>query len=169
MIKYSELYEIENLIKKGFDLELISFELDIPLNEIQQLYKKMNNQKKSNYGKKVDNKELANKKLEQMREKYRQLFLETKKIDNITPIELSEEETKEINLCIATTEEKIEEMKKLPREERRKVVNEIIPKIKNIQSYPLTIEQAEKLNFLLRSEELKKLSLGSMDKIDIIT
>ena len=57
MIKYSELYEIENLIKKGFDLELISFELDIPLNEIQQLYKKMNNQKKSNYGKKVDNKE----------------------------------------------------------------------------------------------------------------
>ena len=63
MTKYSELCEIEKLIKKGFDLELISFELDIPLKEIEQLYKiiknqeKQRNSEKNNYGKKVNNKE----------------------------------------------------------------------------------------------------------------
>ena len=57
MNKYSELCEIEKLIKKGFDLELISFELDIPLKEIQQLYKimksqeKATNSEKNNHGK----------------------------------------------------------------------------------------------------------------------
>ena len=175
MTKYSELCEIEKLIKKGFDLEMISFELDIPLKEIEQLYKiiknqeKQRNSEKNNYGKKVNNKELANKKVEQMRKRYQQLFLENNKKDNvITQVELSEEETKQINSCISTIEEKIEKMKTLSKREKRKVANEIISKIKEIQNYPLTIEQAEKLNLLLRSEDLKRLRLDSLDKIDMI-
>ena len=111
---------------------------------------------------------MEDKKIEQMRERYQQLFLENNKRDNIAQIEVSEEETKRINLCISTIEEKLEEMKTLSKRERRKVVNEIISKMKEIKNYPLTIEQAEKLNFLLRSEELKRLSLDSLDKIDII-
>ena len=174
MTKYSELCEIEKLIKKGFDLELISFELDIPLKEIQQLHKIMKNQEKptnneeNNHRKKTNNKELMNKKIEQMRERYQQLFFENNKKDNIAQIKVSEEETKQINLCISTIEEKIEEMKALPKREKRKIANEIISKMKEIQNYPLTIEQAEKLNFLLKSEELKRLSLDPLDKIDII-
>ena len=36
MIKHSEIEEIKKLIKNGFDLELMSFELDIPIEEIMQ-------------------------------------------------------------------------------------------------------------------------------------
>ena len=36
MIKHSEVDEIKKLIKNGFDLELISFELDIPIEELIQ-------------------------------------------------------------------------------------------------------------------------------------
>ena len=174
MTKYSELCEIEKLIKKGFDLELISFELDIPLKEIQQLHKiiksqeKLANNEKNNPRKETNNKELINKKIEQMRKRYQQLFFENNKKDNIAQIKVSEEETKQINLCISTIEEKIEEMKAFSKIERRKIANEIISKMKEIQNYPLTIEQAEKLNFLLKSEELKRLKLDTLDKIDII-
>lgn len=35
MIKNNEVAKIKNLIKNGFDLELISFELDIPIEEIR--------------------------------------------------------------------------------------------------------------------------------------
>ena len=36
MIKHSEIEEIKKLIQNGFDLELMSFELDIPIEEIMQ-------------------------------------------------------------------------------------------------------------------------------------
>ena len=35
-MKNSEKEEIKKLIKHGFDLELISFELDIPIEEVKQ-------------------------------------------------------------------------------------------------------------------------------------
>ena len=36
MLEYNKVKEIKNLIRKGFDLELLSFELDIPIEEIRQ-------------------------------------------------------------------------------------------------------------------------------------
>ena len=36
MLEYNKVKEIKNLIRKGFDLELLSFELDIPIEEIRK-------------------------------------------------------------------------------------------------------------------------------------
>lgn len=57
-------------------------------------------------------------------------------------------------------------MKELSKQERRKETRDILSKAKEIENYQLTVEQAEKLLFLMQSEELKNLSLSSTDKID---
>ena len=36
MLKQKEIEEIKKLIKSGFDLELISFELDVPIEQVKQ-------------------------------------------------------------------------------------------------------------------------------------
>ena len=80
MIKENEMDAIKKLIQKGFDLELISFELDIPLEEIkefqQEIEKQETNTKKYNYAE-ITNKrnEEIDKKIQQLRERYEKLYL----------------------------------------------------------------------------------------------
>ena len=67
--------EVKNLIKKGFDLELISFELDIPLEELEQYKLELEREQKSNKiynAKEIIDKEnnLAYLKMEQMKKMY---------------------------------------------------------------------------------------------------
>ena len=46
MIEHVE--EIKKLIQDGFDIELISFELDIPIKELRQLKKEIESSQKPN-------------------------------------------------------------------------------------------------------------------------
>lgn len=41
MLEYNKEKEIKNLIKKGFDLELLSFELDVPIEQLQEYKKRL--------------------------------------------------------------------------------------------------------------------------------
>lgn len=52
MIKLNETEEIISLISKGFDLELLSFELDIPLEKLEELKVQMSKRKNCNLRKK---------------------------------------------------------------------------------------------------------------------
>lgn len=80
--------------------------------------------------------------------------------------ELSKQEIELINSVITKIEEIVKEMKNLSKKERRKVASGILAELKKIEDYQLTIEQAEKLHFLMQSEELEKLNLSTTDKID---
>ena len=62
--------EIVKLIKDGFDLELISFELDVPMEILVQLKHEL-----ENTGNKKNSDEVT--KMEQMRQKYKELFLKS--------------------------------------------------------------------------------------------
>ena len=88
MIKNSEVEEIKELIKNGFDLELISFELGIPIERVTQYKLELETISKSDYIKThstrkiIDSKnENAHTKIQQMREKYKKLFLKNNNIE----------------------------------------------------------------------------------------
>ena len=173
MIKNSEVEEIKELIKNGFDLELISFELGIPIERVTQYKLELETINKSDYIKThstrkiIDGKnENAHTKIQQMREKYKKLFLKNNNIEVKQPKELSDEEIKYINSVITEIEGIIKGIEKITKKERINEVNAILTKIKEIENYQLTIGQSEKLNSLIQSKELEELCLNKTDKID---
>lgn len=172
-MKLNEIEEVKKLIKNGFDLELISFELDIPIEEIKQCKMELETIKKSNLTKTYSAKEIidsenkqAHSKMQQMRERYKKLYFTSNKIEVKQPKELPSQKVEQINSVIAEIEEIAESIKEQPKKERKKEVNAILTKLKQIEEYQLTIEQAEKLHYILQSEELKKLNSSITDKID---
>lgn len=173
MMKLNEIEEVKKLIKNGFDLELISFELDIPIEEIKQCKLELETIKQPNSTKIYSAKEIidsenkqAHSKMQQMRERYKKLYFTSNKIEVKQPKELPRQKVEQIKSVIAEIEEIVESIKELPKKERRKEVNAILTKLKQIEEYQLTIEQAEKLHYILQSEELKKLNSSITDKID---
>ena len=174
MIKNNEEESIKNLIKKGFDLELISFELDIPIEEVKKLKSEIETSQKFREIKTYSAREIiesrnkqAHLKMERMRKKYNRLFLKSNKTEVKLPRELSEQEIELINSAITKIEETIKGMKELSKKERRKEVRKILEELNKLEDYQLTIEQAERLYLLMQQEELKKLSLNSTDRIDV--
>ena len=172
-MKHIEKEEIKKLIKHGFDLELISFELDIPIEEIKQCELELKMLEKSNLAKTYSAQKITNgknkqtgSKMQQIRERYKKLYFTSNKIEVKQPKELPRQKLEQINSVIAEIEEIAESIKELPKKERRKEVNAILTKLKQIEEYQLTIEQAEKLHYILQSEELKKLNSSITDKID---
>lgn len=173
MIKNNKVEEIKKLIKNGFDLELISFELDIPIEEIRQCKLELETSNKPGLVKTYSAREImdgknkyAHLKMEQMRERYKKLFFKSNNVEVKRPKELSKQEIELINSVITKIEEIVKGMKEFSKEERRKGASAILTELKRIEDYKLTIEQAEKLHFLMQSEELEKLSLSTTDKID---
>ncbi len=173
MIKHSEVEEIKKLIKNGFDLELMSFELDIPIEEIIKYKLELEKTRKSNAVKTYSDREIidsknkqGHSKMQQMREQYKKLFFKVDKIEVKKPKELTKQEIELINSVITEIEEIVKGMKNLSKKERRKGANVILTEIKKIENYQLTIEQSEKLHFLIQSEELEKLNIKTKDKID---
>ena len=166
MIRRDSIEKIKRLIKNGFDIELISFELDIPIEEIRQLKMGMENQgiihiKRYSYDEIIRNMKAHNK-MEKIRGRYRELFYRDNQENNIEIRELSQEELNKINKAISNIQDILEEAKKITEiteNKRRKVAAVILEEMKNIQDYQLTIEQIEELNRLLQSEELNRLNL----------
>ena len=124
MIKHSEIEEIKKLIKNGFDLELMSFELDIPIEEIMQYKLELEKTNKSKpiktYSAReiIDNKnKQAHSKMQQMREQYKKLFFKVDKVEVKTPKELTNQEIELINSVITEIEEIVKGMKNLSKKE----------------------------------------------------
>ena len=159
MIKNNELSEIKELIEKGFDLELMSFELDIPLEDLIQLKKDIETSKKI---------KLANSKnpMEQVRERYNKLFFANYKKEVEIPKKLTMQQIELVNSVTTTIDKEIKEMKGLSKKEKRKNVNSILMLLKQIKDFNLSIEQAEKLYNLMQSSELEHLNLSIEDKMD---
>lgn len=90
MIQYNDVEQIKKLIKKGFDPELISFELDIPIEKVKQceLELELETSKKLNLSKNYSDREKnksknkqARSEMELMRERYKKLFFQGNQIE----------------------------------------------------------------------------------------
>lgn len=176
-MKKLKVDEIKELIKRGFDLELISFEFDIPMEVVKRCKQELeiiNNETStkiySNEKSENNRKEQIYQKVEQMRERYNRLFFQTNEREKEqvkTRRDLLPEEIKLINSVMTEVEKLIDKMKEASRTEKHQAAVEILGKIKEIENLPLTIEQLEKLNSLIRSRELEKIRFNVTDKIDL--
>ena len=161
MVKPNELEEVKKLIRNGFDLELISFELDIPIEKIKQYKIELETTKKSQSTKKPRTREKmnsrnkqANSKMQKMREKYNKLYFTSNRIETEKQKKLPRQNVELINSIIEYIKERIENIKGLSKQESVREVNKILTRLKQIEDYQLTIEQAEKIYFLLQTVEL---------------
>ena len=171
-MKNNEKEEIKKLIKHGFDLELISFELDIPIEKIKQcelelkepqIFKSEKSPSNDNQTRKVVKKS-NHTKIQKMREKYNKLYFTSNEIQTKQLKKISMGKIEKIDLIIAEIEETTRNIKEIPKSGRRKEVNSILYKIKEIENEQLTIEQAERLYSIINAEELKNLNSNSTDK-----
>lgn len=169
-----ESNEIKELIKKGFDLELISFELDIPIEEVKRLKLELEAERENNFTKQYDNERIindeiknANLKMQQIRRRYRKIFFKSNKIDTEQTINLQKQNDELVNSAILEIE-KIEEILKNNEGHSQKEIKElsktIITELNKIEEYQLTVEQAEKLYYLINSKTLKEIDLGNNEK-----
>ena len=165
MRENSEIEEIKKVIKKGFDLELISFELDIPIEKIKQYKSELEVEEKNNSvrtysARKIidcENKKIHSK-MQQVRERYNKLFFRNNNVENVKQKKLQKQDTELIDSVIVEIEKIIKGMEKLSKKDRRKKAMKIFGELKKIEEYQLTIEQAEKLNQLIQSKELDNLN-----------
>ncbi len=157
----SKKEEIKGLIKEGFELELISFELDIPLSEIQEIKEEIINKENAE---KNDKKHYF--KMQNLRQRYFRLFYGDDRVSKETET-LSAKDLKIIDDTMKKIEQKIEEMKGKSKEEKREIARNILSDIKIIKKYQLNIEQAEKMISLISSTDLQKLNRSEGDKLDI--
>lgn len=153
---------IKKLIQKGFDLELISFELNIPIEQLRQHRLELQKERstpKENFGQNSKEKQNPYVKIKQMREKYRKLYFGENTLGDeiVQQEEISEQDIEAIRKIIATIENKIQEMKSLPISGKRGITINILSEMRNIKNYsPISLNEAEKLYLLMCSEEIKK-------------
>lgn len=189
MAEQTEIEIVKKLLKSGFDMNLISFELNIPIELVRQCKSELENinvnsaEKTNSVGKKIytareaidEKNNQAKSKIDQMRERYNELYFGSNSAKVAKPKErqskertqLSREELEFIETVIETIRTNIQKMKTLPQKDRRKIAFDIIAKLKNIEEYQLPMEQAEELYNLMCSEQLDKLNPSSTDQIDI--
>lgn len=175
--------EVKELVESGYDLDLISFELEIPMELISE-YKARTELTKPMKSEIAQNKRLKEKSqpafnMQQLRNKYRQLYLfnntETATIQN----KISKQEIEFMNSEIQGFENKVSQIKELlestPNDKqkqydilrkKRKIADEILERIKEIKGRRMTAEQSGKIILLLDSNELQNLRISSKDKID---
>ena len=157
MRKQNEIEDIKKLIQSGFDLKLISFELEIPIEELIQYKIDLETNRANNR---------AHLKISQMREKYNQLYFRSNKVEVERPKTLSQEDVKLIETVIATIEQKIKEMKAISKKEKKYAASNILSELKKIEEYQLPMVQAEKIYMLMCSQELQNLNTSVVDRID---
>lgn len=175
--------EIEQLIEDGFELELMSFEFEIPLEELEQIKKEMNDKKTLRVTerpkifskspitqpiKKIKNdNNVSSDQLKLIRERYKRLFYRNYKTINMSQKKLTPEEIAIIDSSIENIEKIINGMKDITKRERRSRADNILEEINNIGNYGLNVRQAEKMYTLLQSSELYGLKLSKGDKIEV--
>ena len=156
-----EQNEIKKLIKDGFDLELLSFEFDIPLEQIKRW---KNDLDKPNSRNKIEQVS----KMQQMRDKY-QAILKTNNGNKSTIVEekeLTEKERELVENAIKEIEEKIQEFQSdLIPGEKMKCLAQIISKIQEIQDFPINIEQIENLRLIIHNPKIDCLYIDYKSKL----
>lgn len=112
------------------------------------------------------NKTVTTNKMKQLRERYNQLFFKSNNPEIKHPQELSKQQKELIDSVILKVEETINEMTEIQKSERRRQAYAILLEIKKLEGLNLTVEQAEKLHYLMQSSVLDKLNISMTDKLD---
>lgn len=175
--------EVKQLIESGYDLDLISFELEIPMELISECKTQKEPAKTMKSGitqdKKSKDKSQSAFNMQQLRNRYRQLYLSSNAGMVTIPSGISKEEIEFVNSEIQGFEDKKNQIKelleKIPNSQqnqydilrkKRKIADEILVSIRELKGREMTTEQSERIIRLLDSNELQNLRISSKDRID---
>lgn len=161
--------QIKKLIENGFDIELVAFEFNIPIEKIIECKKEIEQQRINEIISKRNSE--AHNKMRKARKKYQKLFVDKKNIEikeDEESCSLSEQEKKQIEHVIKEVKEKGEKIKGCSKNEKRDIAIEILRELKKIKGYQLSVEQAEILQNLMKEKEFFNLNRYSSDKMDPI-
>ena len=172
MAEQNDVEEIIKLINKGFDIELIAFELDIPIERIKQYELEAEKRKNQAKGvKKYQAKEIiynenkrAHSRMQQMREKYQTLLGKEDIKEEIKESLLikDEEFVKEI---IMEIESKIEEIKQASEKDTKNRVNCILKNLKKELQDQLDLEKVQiVIEQDINNLEILKANINNWDK-----
>lgn len=181
MMTYEQAKEMKQLIKNGFDIELISLEFDIPISELEELKKQMDNKSanqekkvihKVDNDKKTDNSKGRNinsqlefeMKLEKMRRRYMKLFNGISQNEHLLFNTVTPEEKVKTDQIIEEIKDTIEKMRGVSQKEKKNILKSILDKTDGIKGYNITLEQAERIVSLFESEEFKSFRYDQEDK-----
>lgn len=134
MSRKPNIDQLINLLRHNFDPELISFELNIPIEFVNECKKQLeereskSNTHKTNY-------------VQQMRKKYNSLYSSTP-IDSSTPAIQSSKDTLAINQSFSRISTFIQNLENSP---NNKLTNQILLEIGKLEKCNLTIQQTEEL------------------------
>lgn len=145
----NDIASISKLVDKGYDINLVSFEFDIPVQRIID-YRRMIQVEQLKDRSPIESRES---KMQIIRNKYYSL-LSTRLGNNKTTKKKFTEENKQVNSSIAKIEECIKKIHDAELKEKRRIAVIILSELKKIREYNLTISQAESLLKLLNSNEL---------------
>lgn len=152
---------IKQLIRNGFDIESISFEFDVPREEVKKLQEEVQTQRDKDITKKGEPS-----KMEILRQRYNELYWGDNTIQIEQVRELSPEERELVDLTIKKIEEETIKMQGLHAKERKSIAYQIMREIDKIKQYALDIQQIEKICQLLQAEEMQKFNTYPGDKLD---
>lgn len=167
-MKY-EKTKIKEIIEKGFDLELISFELDIPMQELEMLVEEL---KQSPKAKTYTAQEMISRKnkeyhtkMEKMREKYSWLYWKRKPENKPVIQQATKEQLASIEDTITMMQLMVSKINNGDKKEKEKYILWISRELEKIKDYPLTIEQAETLYALINKG---KIAMNYKGKIGLV-
>lgn len=175
--------EVKQLIESGYDLDLISFELEIPMELISECKTQKEPAKTMKSGitqdKKSKDKSQSAFNMQQLRNRYRQLYLSSNAGMVTIPSGISKQEMELVNSEIQGLEDKKNQIKELLEKtpssqqkqydilrKKRKIADEILVSIRELKGRKMTTEQSERIIRLLDSNELQNLRISSKDRID---
>lgn len=156
---------IKKMLKNGINKDLIAFELNIPVEDVQKLSESLEAEHK---------REKIKNELEELRENYKKAYL-TSDRDGLDVFEnLSKPEKMLIHSTLASTEKILDEMPECTlldksnaeKYQRSAGAKAILVELMKIQSYPLSIEIAETFYYLLLSQKMKELNTVSDPDMD---
>ena len=164
--------KIKNMIKNGFDINLISFELDIPLQQIKKIEQEVIEERENSFSK-IQTKQIKHEKskkirskMDILRRKYNAMYFKSNSSVIEEKQEQSEAEEKIISQVIKRIKFLVIELDGCSLKERRSGAISILKEVKKVLKYDLTIDQAESIFQVLDSNDLKNLNLNSRDTLD---
>lgn len=188
MLSQEEKKEIVDIINSGMSVDLISNELGISKEELQQYVNEFSKKEiqKANDSKKVDEPVVRSSierdmprvgrrkkdinKMQIIREKYKNIYCSQNNgvVNNlkIKEQEPTSQDIEFVNEMIAKIETMVEKLDNMKHKEKRECANEILQFLQLFYEAPCSLEQAERMSKLIAISDLNELKSSRLDNVD---
>ena len=143
--------QIKQLVEQGFNLDIISFEFDVPIQDLVNYKNNLNKDKhqraKSGISNKTSNKNISE--MQKLRNRYWEVFGRINIVQEYDYKKELKEDPETVEKMMREVRMKIEQIANLPKDERETIYFEIMSNLKELENYQLTDLQLHELKNLV--------------------